>query len=63
MNKNEIKEMYMMGAMKNLLKEQVEFYLPANVSQKAIREFRERLNRELAEMEQRAENYATKVTS
>jgi hypothetical protein len=63
MNKNEIKEIYMMGAMKNLLKEQVEFYLPANVSQKAIREFRERLNRELAEMEQRAENYATKVTS
>ena len=63
MNKNEIKEIYMMGAMKNLLKEQVEFYLPSNVSQKAIREFRERLNRELAEMEQRAENYATKVTS
>jgi len=63
MNKNELKEIYMMGAMKNLLKEQVEFYLPANVSQKAIREFRERLNRELAEMEQRAENYATKVTS
>ena len=63
MNKNDIKEIYMMGAMKNLLKEQVEFYLPANVSQKAIREFRERLNRELAEMEQRAENYATKVTS
>jgi len=63
MNKNEIKEIYIKGAMKNLLKEQVELYLPANVSQKAIREFRERLNRELAEMEQRAENYATKVTS
>ena len=62
MNKNEIKEIYLKGAMKNLLG-QIEFYLPANVSQKAIREFRERLNRELAEMEQRAEAYATKVTS
>jgi hypothetical protein len=63
MNKNEIKEIYMAGAMKNLLAEQVEFYLPATVSQKAIREFRERLNRELVEMEQRAEAYAAKVTS
>ncbi len=63
MTKNQIKEIYLKGAMKNLLTEQVEFYLPANVSQKAVREFRERLNRELAEMEQRAENYATKVTS
>jgi len=62
MNKNEIKDLYLKGAMKNLLG-QIEFYLPANVSQKATREFRERLNRELAEMEQRAEAYATKVTS
>ena len=62
MNKNEIKEIYLKGTMKNLMGK-IEFYLPANVSQKATREFRERLNRELAEMEQRAEAYATKVTS
>ena len=63
MNKNELKDLYLKGAMESFLKNQVEYYLPSHISEKVLREFRANINKELAEIEQRAEEYATKVTS
>ena len=63
MNKNELKQIYLKGAMESLLRNQVEYYLPSHISEKVLREFRANLDKELAEMEKRAEEYATKVTS
>jgi len=62
MNKNELKEIYVKGAMESLLKS-IDLYLPANVSQKAALEFRANVDRELAKLEKLAEEYATKITS
>jgi len=62
MTKNALKEIYMSGGMGSLLKS-IELYLPANVSRKAIAEFRANIDRELAAMEKRAEEYVNKVAS
>jgi len=52
----------MSGGMGSLLKS-IELYLPANVSRKAVAEFRANIDRELVAMEKRAEEYVNKVTS
>ena len=62
MNKNELKEIYLKGGMESLLKS-IDLYLPVNMSRKAVAEFRAKIDRELVEMEKRAEESATKVTS
>lgn len=62
MNKNEIKEIYVKGAMKSLLNS-IELYLPANVSRKAVAEFRAKIDEEMKGIEKRAEEYSTAVTS
>jgi hypothetical protein len=66
MNKNQIKECYVNAAVRLLLEYQVEFLFPADFHPKAIevkQAFMAKLNRQLAEIEKGAEEYASQAAT
>jgi hypothetical protein len=66
MNKNQIKEYYVNGALRVLLEYQVEHLFPIDVSPKAIEvkaAFMANLARQLAEIEKGAEEYSSQAAT
>jgi hypothetical protein len=66
MNKNQIKECYVNGALRVLLEYQVQFLFPIDLSPKAIEvkeAFMANLTRQLAEIEKGAEEYSSRAAT